>query len=163
MPVPKQEAGDRKGSKAALKVGKSRPAVTKSGSSTSGALRRRHPTNTQENNKQELKPDTPGDTPPSHLSTVSGQGHCHATGVIRETDNHPAERLTYVGCVADSDGNADGEDAYLRRGQGARRRAQKVEAIRRTKKAATEAAGLGQSSIRDPEEFPNQWALFQVC
>lgn len=83
-------------------------------------------------------------------------------GLCEADDHHPAERLTYAACVADGDGDADGDDVYLRRGQGSRRRAQKMEEIRRTKKATAELAGLGPASMHDPEDFPNQWALFQV-
>lgn len=86
MPGSNPEAGARKGSKATLnaKSGKSRPPVTKSGSSQSAEQqpqRRRHHANTRENNK-EVKPDTPGDTPLTYLSAASGQRHCHASGIV---------------------------------------------------------------------------------
>ena len=65
--------------------------------------------------------------------------------------------------VADGGSDSDSGDAFLRRGQGAKRREQKMDEMRRSKQTAAEAPGLNLPSVRHQTDFPHQWALFQVC
>ena len=65
--------------------------------------------------------------------------------------------------VADGGSDSDSGDAFLRRGQGAKRREQKMDEMRRSKQTAGEAPGLNLPSVRHQTDFPHQWALFQVC